>query len=88
MSIAILALLGVITTTKANVNTSDWSQNDLTCHFNIDRINHGDNGDWKNHAKGVLYNDATFPATSSSLFWSNYKVSSIRSTYNKSTVSW
>jgi hypothetical protein len=95
MSIAILALLGVISSTQAaeltaaaSPNTSDWSQNDLTCHFGIDRLNHGDNGDWANHAKGSLYSDATFPAARSSLYWDKYQSSSVRSTYSASTVSW
>ena len=90
MSIAILALIGAISTAQAveAINTSNWPDSDLTCHFNIDRLNKGDGGDWENHTKGKLFQDKTFPANKSSLFWKEYQSSSVRGTYDSSTVSW
>jgi len=88
MNTAVLALLGYITAAQAveQIN-QDWPNNELTCEFGVERLNHGENADFANHQKGTLFNDKEFPAARSSLYWSDYNSSSIRSKYSAIT-SW
>ena len=80
MTLAIQVLLGLISSTQAVQMVNDWPSNDLTCKFSLERLNKG-TSDFANHPKGVLYNDASFPAAVSSLFWEKYPASTVRRTY-------
>jgi hypothetical protein len=87
MTLAVQLLLGVITTSQALKIVNDWPENDLTCSFGIERLNKGST-DFATHAKGTLYDDASFPAAQSSLYWEDYQSSSVRYTYKNYVTAW
>ena len=53
MTLAIQVLLGLISSSQAlkTVNTNNWSANDLTCKFALER-NFAGNTDFDNYTKG------------------------------------
>ena len=79
MNTAILALLGLISSTEAQQIMADsvpidWANKQIDCKTGIDRVSLlQSNTDFTNHPKGTLYNDPSFPASKTSLYWSDYQ---------------
>lgn len=66
-----------------------WDVEPLTCTMSLERLQKGPGTTFAdNLGNGKLFQDASFPAAKSSLYWDDFQSSSVRATYKTEVSSW